>query len=240
MRIGIIRESMLTFPGVKADEPIVKAADAEIKQWLGDYLGATLVESSDPKWPDDPAIENMTTSYTKALAELIPVFFPDILYRVQTGEGGRRRGAAAGGGSPKPVFPDFAAAITPTPFAPGVTFGSGTMAPADYLVALADGKVPVPGQPQHPDGAAAGAVEGLPLPLRAVRDAARRRLEGARLRGDAGRLPDAQRPLEVLGRRPARRVQELGGDDRTSATRSTSGRASTSASCCASCCAASR
>jgi amidase len=144
MRIGIIRESMLTFPGVKADEPIVKAANAEIKQWLGDYLGATLVESTDPKWTDDPAIENMTTSYTKAVAELMPVFFPDILYRVTGGEGGGRgrRGEAAGG--LKPVFPDFAAAIIPTAFAPGVTFGSGTMAPADYFVALADGKVPVP------------------------------------------------------------------------------------------------
>ncbi len=60
MRIGIIRESMLTFPGIKADEPIVQAANAEIKQWLGDHLGATLVESSDPKFADDPAIENMT------------------------------------------------------------------------------------------------------------------------------------------------------------------------------------
>jgi amidase len=144
MRIGIIRESMLTFPGIKADEPIVKAASAEIKQWLGDYLGATLVESSDPKWTDDPAIENMTTSYTKAVAELMPVFFPDILYRVTGGEGGRRSRGAAAGGDVKPVFPDFAAAITPTAFAPGVTFGSGTMAPADYFVALADGKVPVP------------------------------------------------------------------------------------------------
>ena len=144
MRIGIIRESMLTFPGVKADEPIVQAANAEIKQWLGDYLGATLVESVDPKWTDDPAIENMTTTYTKAVAELIPVFFPDILYRVTAGGGRRGRGAGGTGNGFAPVFPDFAAAITPTAFAPGVTFGSGTMTPADYMVALADGKVPVP------------------------------------------------------------------------------------------------
>jgi amidase len=133
MRIGVVRESMLTFPGVKADEPIVKAAAAEIKAMLGEHLGATLVESIDRRWTDDPAIENMTTSYTKAIAELIPVFFPDILYRVTDDAGGAT-----------PVFPDFAAAITPTPFAPGVTFGSGRMAPADYFVALADGKVPVP------------------------------------------------------------------------------------------------
>src|SRR4029077_18761496 len=82
MRIGIIRESMLTFPGVKADEPISQAAAKEIKTILGDYLGATLVESVDPLWPDDPSIQNMKPSYTEALAQLVPVFFPDILYRL--------------------------------------------------------------------------------------------------------------------------------------------------------------
>lgn len=55
MRIGIVRESMLTFPGIKADEPISEAANKEIKAILGDYLGATLVESVDPLWPEDPA-----------------------------------------------------------------------------------------------------------------------------------------------------------------------------------------
>ena len=54
MRIGIIRESMLTFPGVKSDEPIVTAALKEIKTVLGGTLGATLVESVDPLCPDDP------------------------------------------------------------------------------------------------------------------------------------------------------------------------------------------
>ena len=36
VRIGVIRESMLTFPGVKADEPIVQAAAKEIRDVLGD------------------------------------------------------------------------------------------------------------------------------------------------------------------------------------------------------------
>lgn len=76
MRIGIVRESMLTFPGIMADEPISQAAAKEIKASLGDYLGATLVESVDPLWPDDPSIENMSPSYTQALAQLVPVFFP--------------------------------------------------------------------------------------------------------------------------------------------------------------------
>jgi Asp-tRNA(Asn)/Glu-tRNA(Gln) amidotransferase A subunit family amidase len=130
VRIGVIRESMLIFPGIKADEPIATAAAREIKEVLGGRLGATLVESVDPLWPDDPDIENMKTSYTRALSELVPVFFPELLYRLNN------RG--------EPQFPEFAAAIKPTEFAPGKTFGSGTMAPIDYMVALADGKIAPP------------------------------------------------------------------------------------------------
>ena len=96
---------------------------------LGTHLGATLVES-DPLWPDDPAVENMRTSYTRALAVLVPVFFPDLLYRLNN----------AG----QPVFPEFVAAIMPTEFAPGKVLGSGTMAPVDYMLALAEGRVAPP------------------------------------------------------------------------------------------------
>lgn len=130
VRIGVIRESMLIFPGVKADEPIARAAAREIKEILGDRLGATLVESVDPLWPDDPDIENMTTTYTRALAELVPVFFPELLFRLDNRD--------------EPLFPEFAAAIRPTEFAPGLTFGSGTMTPVDYMLALTEGRVPPP------------------------------------------------------------------------------------------------
>ncbi len=130
MRIGIVRESMLTFPGIKADEPISEAANKEIKAILGDYLGATLVESVDPLWPEDPSLKKMNPSYTQALAQLVPVFFPDILYRL-TRDG-------------QPQFPEFAAKIKPTEFAPGKTFGSGTMKPIDYMLDLAEGRVPIP------------------------------------------------------------------------------------------------
>ena len=126
LRIGIVRESMLKFPGVKADEPIVDAAAKEIKTVLGDYLGATLVESVDPLWPDDPAIENLQPSYTQALAQLVGVFFPEILYELN------RAG--------QPEFPEFAARIKPTEFEPGKKFGTGSLAPIDYMVALADGR----------------------------------------------------------------------------------------------------
>jgi amidase len=130
LRIGIIRESMLAFPGVKADEPISQAVAKEIKTILGVDLGATLVESVDPLWPDDPGIENMKPSYTEALAQLVPVFFPDILYRL-TRDG-------------QPQFPEFAAKIKPTEFAPGKTLGSGTRKPIDYFLDLAEGREPAP------------------------------------------------------------------------------------------------
>ncbi|MEO8078808.1 MAG: hypothetical protein ABI818_20970, partial [Acidobacteriota bacterium] len=130
MRIGVIRESMLIFPGVKADEPIVAAVSKEMKTVLGQQLGATLVESTDPLWQDDPDMENMTTTFTTALAKLVPVFFPDILYRL----------TPAGA----PLFPEFAAAIKPTEFAPGVVLGSGKLAPIDYMVAMAEGRIPPP------------------------------------------------------------------------------------------------
>ncbi|HEY7447420.1 MAG TPA: amidase family protein, partial [Vicinamibacterales bacterium] len=130
VRIGVIRESMLKFPGIEADTPIVDAVAREIKDVLGKHLGATLVESTDPLWPDDPAVENMRTSYTQALAALVPVFFPELLYRLNnTGQ---------------PVFPEFAAAIKPTKFAPDKVLGSGTMTPVDYMLALAEGRVAPP------------------------------------------------------------------------------------------------
>jgi Asp-tRNA(Asn)/Glu-tRNA(Gln) amidotransferase A subunit family amidase len=129
VRIGIVRESMVN-PGSKAAEPITTAAAREIKTVLGGRLGATLVESSDPLWTPDPEIEPMKTDFRHALARLVPVFMPDILFRL-TPDG-------------QPVFPEFAAAIKPTEFAPGRSFGSGTLDPIDYLVELADGRVPAP------------------------------------------------------------------------------------------------
>ncbi len=129
MRIGIVRESMLN-PGTKAAEPITSAAAREIKAILGAKLGATLVESSDPLWKPDPDVEPMKTDFRRALARLVPVFMPDLLFRL-TPDG-------------QPVFPDFAAAIVPTEFEPGRSFGTGTLQPIDYCVALADGRIAPP------------------------------------------------------------------------------------------------
>ncbi|MBV8738823.1 MAG: amidase [Alphaproteobacteria bacterium] len=129
-RIGIIRESMLVRPGEKATAPITTAAAAEIKTVLGGKLGATLVESADPLWQRDPALEQMSPDFRSALAQLVPVFMPDLLFRL------------APDGTP--LFKEFAAAIRPTEFQPGKVFGSGTMAPIDYLVELAEGRIAPP------------------------------------------------------------------------------------------------
>jgi amidase len=130
VRIGVIRESMLN-AGMKHVEPITTAAAAEIKTMLGGKLGATLVESADPLWTPDPEIEPMRTSFRTALARLVPVFMPELLFRLDT--------------DGQPVFRDFAAAIQPTEFMPGKVFGTGTLAPIDYMVEMAEGRITPPG-----------------------------------------------------------------------------------------------
>src|SRR4051795_6741 len=122
MRIGIVRESMLVRPGEKSIVPICTAAAAEIKAVLGEKLGASLVESADPLWERDRDLEPMNPDFRAGLARLVPVFMPDLLFRL--------------GRDGTPLFKEFAAAIRPTEFLPGRVFGSGDMAPIDYCVAL--------------------------------------------------------------------------------------------------------
>ena len=110
--------------GSLTEKPIVDAVNREIKEVLRDHLGATLVESSDRNFPADPEIEPMKVDFRRAIACLLPVFMPDILYRL--------------GPDGQPVFKEFAEVIVPTEFAPGIFFGSGEMQPVDYFVELAD------------------------------------------------------------------------------------------------------
>jgi hypothetical protein len=72
----------------------------------------------------------MTTSFDRAIAELVPVLYPDFLYRLNAAK--------------EPVYPAFAARVRPTPFAPGVVKGTGTMAAADWMVRWAEGQEPTP------------------------------------------------------------------------------------------------
>ncbi len=130
VRLGIVRESMVYAPGSKTEEPIVTAAAREIKTVLGGRLGAALVESADPLWKRDRDLEAMTPDFRRALARLVPVFMPELLFRL--------------GRDGQPLFKEFAAAIVPTEFAPGKTFGAGTMLPIDYCVALAEGLIEPP------------------------------------------------------------------------------------------------
>jgi Asp-tRNA(Asn)/Glu-tRNA(Gln) amidotransferase A subunit family amidase len=130
VRIGIVRESMVHARGSKTEEPIVGAAAREIKTMLGGHLGATLVESSDPLWTRDADVEAMTPDFRRALAQLVPLLMPDLLFRL--GRDGR------------PLFKEFAEAIVPTEFAPGKIFGAGAMPPIDYCVALAEGRIAPP------------------------------------------------------------------------------------------------
>jgi len=130
MRIGVIRESMVYPPGSLTEVPIVTAAAKEITSVLGGTLGATLVESTDPHWTHDPDLEVMKIDFRCALARLVPVFMPDLLFRL--------------GPDGQPVFKEFAAAIEPTEFLPGRVFGRGTMKPIDYCVELAEGRIEPP------------------------------------------------------------------------------------------------
>src|SRR5262249_56183737 len=105
------RESMGGGAGSKGALPSITAAAREIKMILGDRLGMTLVESSDPLWRQDPDIETMQTDFRRALARLVPVFMPELLFRL--------------GPDGQPLFKEFAAAIVPTEFMPGKIFGTG-------------------------------------------------------------------------------------------------------------------
>src|SRR4029077_13749089 len=83
-----------------------------------------------PLWTRDPDIELMATDFRRALARLLPVFMPELLFRL--------------GADGKPVFKELAAAIVPTEFMPGKVFGTGTMQPIDYCVELAEGRIAPP------------------------------------------------------------------------------------------------
>ena len=128
MRIGIVREFMVKH--AKADEPIVDAAAAEMKNVLGKQLGATLVESVTPGWVDDPEIENLSPSFDRAIAQIVPILYPDLLFRLAAGN--------------EPKYSAFAARIEPTPFAPGVTKGTGPLSPAEWMLRWAEGLEPAP------------------------------------------------------------------------------------------------
>ena len=75
MRIAVVREFMVKHS--KNDSAISDQIDAEIKAVLRDRLGAELVESVDPMYPDDPSIPNMKYTFQDAIREIFPPNVPE-------------------------------------------------------------------------------------------------------------------------------------------------------------------
>ena len=79
VRVGIVREFMVKH--TKNDLAISDQIDQEIKTVLRDKLGATIVESVDPMYPDDPTVPNMTYTFQDAMAEILPHTVPEYFWR---------------------------------------------------------------------------------------------------------------------------------------------------------------
>jgi amidase len=135
LRIGIVREYMVKHAA--NDAAMSDLVNAEIKKVLRDELGAELVESIDPLYPDDPTIPNMTYTFQQALAEILPFHFPEYLQRPPGGRGGS--GGGDDGGGPPPAAAEGR--------------GGGGLAYAvpnydvtkrDYMVKAAEGEAPWP------------------------------------------------------------------------------------------------
>ncbi|WP_169729238.1 amidase family protein [Solimonas soli] len=79
MRIAILREHMVK--KTHNHEAISDQIDREIKSVLRDRLGAELVETTTPDYPDDPDVPNLRYTFSDALAELLPRLMPEIFSR---------------------------------------------------------------------------------------------------------------------------------------------------------------
>lgn len=75
IRIGVVREYMVKH--TPSDAAISDGINRELK--VLQSLGAELVESIDPGYPDDPSIPNMAFTFQDALAEIIPFHMPEVL-----------------------------------------------------------------------------------------------------------------------------------------------------------------
>jgi amidase len=84
MRIGIVREFMVKH--TRNDVAISDQIDEEIKAVLRDKLGAELVESVDPMYPDDPSVPNMDYTFQHAIAEVYSHNVPEYFSQKTRGE----------------------------------------------------------------------------------------------------------------------------------------------------------
>jgi Asp-tRNA(Asn)/Glu-tRNA(Gln) amidotransferase A subunit family amidase len=79
VRIAILREHMVK--RTLNDVAISDQMDREIKAVLRDRLGAELVESITPDYPDDPDVPNMRYGFSDALSEILPWLMPELFSR---------------------------------------------------------------------------------------------------------------------------------------------------------------
>jgi amidase len=79
MRIALAREFMVKH--TKNDAAISDQLDKEIKAVLRDKLGAELVETVDPKYPDDPAVANIKYTFEDAFREILPSVAPEYFWQ---------------------------------------------------------------------------------------------------------------------------------------------------------------
>ncbi len=77
VRIGVVREYMVEH--TDNDVAMSDLVNDEILRVLRDELGAEIVESSDPEYPDDPSIPNMAYDFHRAIAEILPVHMPEYI-----------------------------------------------------------------------------------------------------------------------------------------------------------------
>ena len=84
MRIGIVREYMVKH--TLNDVAISDQIDNEIKKVLRDELGAEIVESVDPQYPDDPTVPNMKYTFQDAFREVIAFNAPEYFFQTIDGD----------------------------------------------------------------------------------------------------------------------------------------------------------
>jgi len=84
LRIGVVREFMIK-PNPN-DVAINELNNSEIKAILGGKLGATLIESVDATYGDDPEVDDMPYTFQDAIAEVLPITAPEIFYSMTNGQ----------------------------------------------------------------------------------------------------------------------------------------------------------
>jgi amidase len=82
MRIGVVRELFIKDNAAKA--AVSDGVNKELQVLKS--LGAELVETVDPRYPDDPTIPNMAFTFNDAIAEVLPYHMPEVFSWMKDGK----------------------------------------------------------------------------------------------------------------------------------------------------------